>query len=109
MADNTNMNFINEVMQHWSESTISLLTQSIEKAHLELTDDLLRSLRVVIVEAAANRLAHAQFYFRMHGRFKDMRTVYRNYSNAWHQTGFPPVEEIEEFIKKVGVEKFKYI
>lgn len=109
MSDENNLAFINEVMDDWSNVTMLQLKRSIQDAGLELTDDLLNSLRVEVMKAAAGDLAKANFYFRMHGRFKDMRTVYRNYTNTWRQSGFPPVAEIEEFIKKTGLEKFKYI
>jgi hypothetical protein len=101
-----NDDIINEVLEDWSELTLDLLKASVEKAGLELTKDLLNSLRVEVVKAAAGDLARANFYFQLHGRFKDMKTTYSHYSGL---KGFPPVKEIEEFIKKTGLEQFKYI
>ena len=110
MADDQNIDFINAVLEDWSNNlTVPQLKQSIQKAGLELTDDLLNSVRVELIKAAAGELAKANFYFRLHGRYKDMRTVYKNYTGTWRQSGFPPVAEIEAFIRKRGLEKFKYI
>jgi hypothetical protein len=97
---------INEVLEDWSELTLDLLKSSIDKAGLELTKDLLNSLRVEVVKAAANDFARAKFYFQLHGRYKDMKTAYSHYSGL---KGFPPVKEIEEFITKTGLQSFKYI
>jgi hypothetical protein len=107
--DEQNVAFVNEVLEDWTAITLNDLKRSIQNAGLELTEDLLNSLRVEVMKAAAGDLARANFYFRMHGRWKDMRTVYKNYSGSWRQSGFPPIEAIKEFITKVGVEKFKYV
>jgi hypothetical protein len=100
---------INEVLDDWSQLTLNALQASIKAAGLELTGDLLHSLRVEVRKAAAGELARASFYFRFHGRLRDMRTVYANYSGTWRQKGFAPVEVMEAFIRKKGLDKFKYI
>jgi len=107
-VDNNNA-IINEVLEEWSQLSLAQLMTSLDAAGLELTEDLMNSLRVEVRKAAAGELAKANFYFRMHGRFKDMRTVYGSYSGSWRQKGFAPVQVMEDFIKKVGLEKFKYI
>lgn len=101
-----NEDIINEVLTDWSQQTIDLLKSSIEKAGLELTKDLYNSLRVEVIKATAGDLARARFYFQEHGRFKDMKTTYSRYNG---NTGIPPVAEMEEFVKKTGLENFKYI
>jgi len=97
---------INEVLEEWSQQTINLLRASIDKAGLNLTKDLYNSLRVEVIKATAEGLAGARFYFQLHGRYKDMKTTYSRFNG---NTGFPPVAEIEEFVKKTGLENFKYI
>jgi hypothetical protein len=107
MADD--VDFINAVLEDWSTLTLGDLQASVRAAGLELTEDLYNSLRVEVVKATAENIASAKFYFRMHGRMKDMRTVYSNFNASWRQSGYPPISAIEEFIKKTGLEKFKFI
>jgi hypothetical protein len=107
--ENSNMDFINDVLADWSNLTMLQLKKSIQDKGLEVTDDLLNSLRVEVVKGAATDLAKANFYFRLHGRFKDMRTVYKNFKGNKPQRGFPPIAAIEDFIRKEGLQKFKYV
>lgn len=99
--DNANEK-IDQVLQEWAPYVVQILAAAIEKRKLLLTEDLLHSFRWDLLKATADSVAQGRLYFKTHGRWKDMRTI-RNQ----HQ---PPVDAlIQDFVKKVGISKFKYV
>jgi hypothetical protein len=94
--------YIDAVLQEWAPTVVQALHEGIKQRGLLLTDDLYRSLRWEILKATSGMVATAKLSFRTHGRWRDMKTI-RNGKQA-------PVDAIiEEFVRKVGVNNFKFV
>ena len=94
--------YIDSVLQEWTPFVLQILHEGINQRNLLLTEDLYRSLRWEVIKATAGMVASAKLSFRMHGRWKDMRTI-RNGK-------IPPIQTIiDEFVQKVGVGNFTYV
>lgn len=94
--------FIDEVLREWAPFVISQLHATIQQQKLILSEDLLKSLRWELTRATVGSVAKAQLYFRMHGRWRDMKII-RGYKQ-------PPVDIIlKEFVETLGISNFKYV
>jgi hypothetical protein len=94
--------YIDSELQEWTPFVIEVLHKGISQRNLLLTEDLYRSLRWEVLKATAGMVATAKLSFRMHGRWKDMRTI-RNGKQL-------PVQVIiDEFVQKLGVSNFRYV
>ena len=92
---------LDEEVSDYAARALALLTQAIQEKGLVLTEELLRSLQTQVVQASANHVASMGVLFEQYGRIKDMKGLNR--------TKAPPIEEIEAYVKKVGLSKFDYI
>jgi hypothetical protein len=92
---------LDEEVGDYAARALALLTQSIQAKGLVLTEELLRSLQTQVVQASANHVASMGVLFEQYGRIKDMKGINR--------TKAPPIEEIEAYVKKVGLSHFDYI
>lgn len=101
MAVNAIDQIINEELGSYQDHLINKLSQEIRKKRLVLTQDLLKSLQAEVIKAADTRIAQLHLAFEQHGRIKDMRAV--------RQSKMPPIEAIEKFVEKKGVDKFQYV
>ena len=85
----------------WGENTNRLLIEAIQKKKLTLTTELLRSLQFQVFRATEHSVNRISFAFQGYGRIREMKTLFYD--------SMPPVEELEKFVAKVGLEKFKYV
>lgn len=92
---------IDEELGDYSRQALQLLAAAIQKQGLVLTEELLRSLASDVVAASERHVASMGVSFEQYGRIRDMKGI--NRSKA------PPIEVIEEFVKKVGVGQFEYV
>jgi hypothetical protein len=101
-ADNIAGEYVDEVLKEWAPYVVGILREALKARGLILTEDLYDSFKWDLMKATAAGVAEARLSFRTHGRWRDMRTI-RNFKQ-------PPVDVImEEFVKQIGVSKFKYI
>jgi hypothetical protein len=92
---------LDEEVSDYAARALGLLTQAIEAKGLVLTEELLNSLRTQVVSATAQHVASMGVAFEQYGRIKDMKGINR--------TKAPPIEEIEAYVKKVGLSHFDFI
>ncbi len=92
---------LDEEVGDYAARALGLLTQAIQAKGLVLTEELLHSLRTEVVGATAQHVAQMGVLFEQYGRIKDMKGISR--------TKAPPIEEIEAYVKKVGLSHFDYI
>lgn len=93
--------FINDQLGNWAENSQDLLIQKIQAQKLELTGELLRSFSNQVTEASSQTVAKVQLAFNEYGRMSDMKNfIY---------TKMPPIAVMEDFVRKIGTDKFKYI
>jgi hypothetical protein len=92
---------LDEEVSDYAARALALLSASIQKKGLVLTEDLLKSLRSEVMAATAQHVASMGVQFEQYGRIKEMKATSR--------TKAPPIEEIEKFVRKVGIEKFAYV
>lgn len=92
---------LDEEVSDYAARALGLLTQAIQAKGLVLTEELLRSLQTQVVQASANHVASMGVAFEQYGRIRDMKGIDR--------TKAPPIEEIEAYVKKVGLSHFDYI
>lgn len=85
----------------WYKQVYSKLQAALHKQNLELTGELQNSLHGEISTAGADLQGQLKLYFTDYGRFQDMKFRY---------TGkMPPFDVMLQYVRKVGVEKFKYV
>lgn len=92
--------FINQELGDWGESVLDVLEAKIRAKGLILSGELLRSLSFQLLKATSERNAHLQLIFQDAGRIKDMRQL--------RYKKMPSIESMESFVRKVGVDKFKF-
>jgi len=92
---------LDEELGDYAQRALEVLTQAIQAKGLVLTQELLNSLRTQVLAASAQHVATMGIQFEQYGRIKDMKGLSR--------TKAPPLEEIEAFVKKVGVSHFQYV
>jgi len=100
MAEKQNQ-FINEAIQQWGSLVLAILADKIRQRKLVLSGELLRSLQFEVVKASGEATAKLYLAFEPSGRIKDMRAISRRKQ--------APVEAMEEFVKKVGIGKFRRV
>ena len=92
---------LDEEVGDYAARALGLLAAAIQAKGLVLTEELLKSLRTEVVGATAQHVAVMGVLFEQSGRIKDMK--------ATNRTKAPPIEEMEEYVKKVGLSHFAYI
>ena len=92
---------LDEEVGDYAARAVQLLAQAIQAKGLVFTQELLDSLRTQVVAATAQHVASMGILFEQYGRIKDMKGLSR--------TKAPPIEEIEAYVKKVGVSHFEYV
>jgi hypothetical protein len=98
---------MDEFLEDFTEEALEICREALDefkqnlvKYDLELTQELAQSFRYHVLRSV-NTLT-MEFDFRMYGRFKDM-------SLLRYQTHMPPVEAMEFFVEKIGLDKFAYV
>jgi hypothetical protein len=92
---------LDEEVGDYAARALGLLTQTIQAKGLVLTEELLHSLRTQVVAATANHVASMGVLFEQYGRIKDMKGLNR--------TKAPPIEEMEAYVKRIGLSNFPYV
>ncbi|MVN75826.1 hypothetical protein GO988_05755 [Hymenobacter sp. HMF4947] len=92
---------LDEEVGSYAAKALQLLAAAVQAKGLVLTEELLNSLRTEVVGATAQHVAVMGVLFEQYGRIKDMKGLNR--------TKAPPIEEIEAYVKKVGLSHFDYI
>lgn len=92
---------IHQELGKWQGVVLEKLANEIRKRKLTLTEDLLKSLQTEVLREAAGTAYSLKLAFMEYGRIKEMRSV------SWKN--MPPVEHMEKFVAKVGVERFQYV
>ena len=92
---------LDEEVGDYAARALGLLAQAIQAKGLVLSQELLDSLRTQVVGATAQHVASMGILFEQYGRIKDMKGISR--------TKAAPIEELEEYVKKVGVSHFQYV
>jgi hypothetical protein len=92
---------LDEEVGDYAARALELLAAAIQAKGLVLTSDLLESLQSQVVAASAQHVASMGVLFHQYGRIKDMKGITR--------TKAPPIEALEDYVKKVGLSKFSYI
>jgi hypothetical protein len=92
---------LDEELGNYAARALAELAAAIEKQGLVFTEELLQSLRSEVVAASARHVATMGIAFVKYGRIRDMKGTNR--------TKAPPIEEIEKYVEKVGIDKFNYV
>ncbi|UOQ96599.1 hypothetical protein MUN81_15290 [Hymenobacter sp. 5317J-9] len=92
---------LDEELGDYAARSLAELAATIQKKGLVFTEELLQSLRSEVVAASARHVASMGIAFEQYGRIRDMKGLNR--------TKAPPLEEIEKFVEKVGIDKFNYV
>ncbi len=92
---------LDEEVGDYAARALALLAAAIQAKGLVLTEDLLDSLSSQVVAASAEHVVSMGVLFHQYGRIKDMKGITR--------TKAPPIEALEDYVKKVGLSKFEYI
>ena len=92
---------LDEELGDYAARALALLSAAVQARGLVLTEDLLKSLQSETVAATVQHVASMGVAFEQYGRIKEMK--------ATNRTKAPPIEEIEKFVRKVGITKFDYV
>lgn len=92
---------LDEELGNYASRALAELAASIQKKGLVLTEELLQSLRSEVVAASARHVASMGIAFAEYGRIRDMKGISRSKA--------PPLEVIEKYVEKVGIDKFSYV
>jgi hypothetical protein len=92
---------LDEELGNYSARALAELAVAIQKKELVLTQDLLQSLRSEVVAASARHVASMGIAFEEYGRIRDMKGITRKKA--------PPLEAIEAYVEKVGIDQFNYV
>jgi hypothetical protein len=93
--------YIQQELGNWGANTTRILQENIKRNKLVLSEDLLKSFRHQVITTMGGKLQSLLLSFNEYGRMKEMKGL--------TYTKMPPVEAMEEFVRKVGLAKFKYV
>ncbi|MBO2007543.1 hypothetical protein [Hymenobacter negativus] len=92
---------LDEELGNYAARALAELAAAIQKKGLVFTEELLQSLRSEVVAASARHVASMGIAFAEYGRIRDMKGLNRKRA--------PPIEEMEAYVAKVGLDKFNYV
>ncbi|AEI46806.1 hypothetical protein [Runella slithyformis] len=90
-----------ELAEEITRDAVGYFEKAIERAGIVLSGDLKNSFEYEIIQTAGRLSVAGVIHFKGYGRFKDMRVL--TYALM------PPIETMEDFVEKVGLEKFAYV
>lgn len=93
---------IQTVLKDWEASVHQKLSEAIRREKLTTTGALLGSLRATLKSASSAYRFALEYHFYDHGRYRDMKKL--NYGGK-----MPPFNTMVDWVKKVGIQRFKYI
>lgn len=100
-----NRNLINQIFNEeagkWYQEIVRALQDSLQKRRITASEELLRSLSAAVTRASEGAEGKISLSFQEYGRYRDMRKLI--------YTSQPPVDDIKDWIKSIGLDKFKYI
>jgi hypothetical protein len=92
---------VSRTLESWYREVYSKLKAAMDSRGLVLTGSLQSSLSADIHAAAGDIKGQLKLYFEDYGRFQDMKHRY---------TGkMPPISVMLEYVRKIGIDKFKYV
>jgi hypothetical protein len=94
-------NIINEELEDLQHYSVMEMQKLIKKNNIQLTGDLLESVKADVIAVSKDAYAEMMVDFRGHGRYKDMRVI--------RHGSVPNIEAMKEFVKKVGLQNFEFI
>ena len=92
---------IAEITEEWIVPVKEELMKAIKRRKLVSSKELIQSFEHAVAKDLAGRV-ELDLGFSDHGRIKEIR------SRSWNFKA-PPVKEIEKWVKKVGLSKFKFV
>lgn len=90
-----------EQLGDWSANVKLVLIEQIQKRKLILDEKLINSIEYQVIKASGDQVNGVRLAFEDYGRMKEMKNLF--------YTKQPPVSEMEDFVRKVGLGKFKYV
>ncbi|MCC2546405.1 hypothetical protein LJY25_08110 [Hymenobacter sp. BT175] len=106
MAEGTNYQadfrrIIDEELGEYSTHVLELLAAALQARGLVLSAELLKSLQTTVLATSVEQIAQMGVEFEQYGRIREMKNLGR--------TKAPPIEEMEAYVKKVGITNFPYV
>jgi hypothetical protein len=101
MSTPSDTDVINAALEIWGEYVLTVLAEKIRQRKVVLSGELLNSLQYQVLAATADSTGRLYLAFSESGRIKDMRGITRR--------KMAPISEIEDFVRKVGLSKFKRV
>lgn len=95
---NTNANVLDNVVREWAKNTVDDLKKEISKRGMSVSNELVESM-TYRVESGQN--PGIVISFKDYGAFRDMKFLFF--------TKMPPVDKLEAWVKKKGVDNFAYV
>lgn len=88
------------IARDWAKHITDKFIGQIQKKKISLTGELLESLEYSVNEGQGGNVS-VTIRYAAHGKFLEMRNLYYN--------KMPPVDTLEAWVQKVGVDKFEYV
>lgn len=88
------------IAKEWAVHIVIRFKKQIEKKNISLTKELLNSFEYEVFASGDGNVG-VNISYSIHGKTIDMKNLYYN--------GMPPIDELEAWVKKVGLENFSYI
>lgn len=92
---------VKEELENWGIAVLMRLQQSIRKNGMVLSAETLNSLQQKVLGETQPGVQQLQLIFQDSGRIKDMGRI--------KQSALPPVEVLEAYVKRVGIQHFDYV
>jgi hypothetical protein len=89
---------IDALAKYWAERTVEQFKKEITKKDIVLTQELLNSFQIRVTEGQNPSIIIS---YSAHGSYLDMKALF------W--TKMPPVDVLTEWVKKRGVNNFRYV
>jgi hypothetical protein len=91
---------VDRIARKWAVHIVDRFKKQIDKKGISFTDSLLNSFEYKVFEAPGGNVG-VNISYEAHGKYIDMKNLYF--------TQLPPIDKIEEWVKKRGIENFDYI
>lgn len=101
MENNTQyLEEVERVAKSWAVHIVDRFKKQITKKNISLTDELLNSFEYKVFEGPGGNVG-VNISYEAHGKYIDMKNLY--------YTKLPPIDKIEEWVTKRGIENFQYV
>jgi hypothetical protein len=92
---------IDEELGDYRGQVLELLAAALQARGLVFSGELLKSLQAQVLAASVQNIASMGVEFEEYGRIREMKFQGR--------TKAPPIEEMEAYVRKVGINNFPYV